>query len=84
MRRINARLDPDLEAKVEALRRRTGQSVTEIVRESLERYHASIIGGPERPFAIFQSSGLVACGSAPPDLSSSYKRELARSLAKKA
>jgi Ribbon-helix-helix protein, copG family len=78
--RINARLDADLARKVRALRDRTGQSTTEIVKTSLESYYRSIVRGVN-PAALL--SELIGCSSGPPDLSTTYKRRLTESLVRK-
>jgi hypothetical protein len=81
MTRINARLAPDLARKVEALRKRTGQSTTEIVKASLESYYVAVINQAESPAALL--ADLVGCASGPSDLARSYKGELTRSLLRK-
>jgi hypothetical protein len=78
--RINARLAPDLARKVEALRKRTGQSTTEIVKASLESYYVAVTRA-ESPAVLLAE--LVACASGPSDLSRSYKGELTKSLLRK-
>jgi Ribbon-helix-helix protein, copG family len=79
-RRINARLEPKLARKVDALRKQTGQSVTEIVKASLEAYFvaANRAGEPSELLADF-----IGCASGPGDLSRTYKTELAKSLTRK-
>ena len=79
-RRINARLDPDLARKIETLRRQTGQSMTEIVKASLESYYVEVTGA-RRPAELLAE--LIGSGVGPRDLSVTYKSELTRSLSKK-
>ena len=66
--------------KVEALRKQTGQSMTEIVKASLESYYVEVTGArhPAELLAEFVGSGV-----GPRDLSVTYKSELTRSLGKK-
>jgi predicted transcriptional regulator len=78
--RINARLSADLARKVEALRKRTGQSSTEIVKASLESYYAAVTR-EENPAALL--ADLIGCANGPADLSLSYKQELTKSLLRK-
>lgn len=82
--RINARLEPELQAKVDFLRRRTKLSTTEIIKLSIDQYYQSIKRGSEGGKKALVLHGFVGCGTAEPNLSTTYKRELARSLAKKA
>jgi len=79
-RRINARLDANLARKVDALRKWTGQSATDIVKASLESYYVTVTA-KERPAA--RLADFVGCASGPRTLSESYKEELARSLLRK-
>jgi len=78
--RINARLDADLARKVEALRKRTGKSTTEIVKASLESYYVSVTR-EANPAALL--ADLTGCAEGPRDLSESYKSELTSSLSRK-
>lgn len=78
--RINARLDADLARKVRALRDRTGQSTTEVVKTSLESYYQSIIRGVN-PAALLCE--LIGCSTGPTDLAATYKRRLTESMARK-
>jgi hypothetical protein len=75
--RINARLDAALARKVEALRKRTGQSTTEIVKASLETYCVAM-AEVRRPSVLL--ADLVGCARGPADLSRTYKQRLTRSL----
>ena len=76
-KRINARLDPGLARKVDALRKRTGQSTTDILKASLESYYIAVTRD-ERPAASL--ADFVGCGTGAPSLSENYKDELTRSL----
>jgi hypothetical protein len=78
--RINARLDADLARKVGVLRKRTGQSTTEIVKASLESYYVAMTR-EESPAALL--SEFIGCASGPADLSTSYKQQLTKSLLRK-
>ena len=77
--RLNARLEPELEQKLEYLRQRTGLSTSDVVRESTERYYEAVrtAGGSARE--ILEGSGFVASGTGPADLSERYKGHLTAS-----
>jgi hypothetical protein len=79
--RIHARLNPSLARRVETIRRRTGKSVSEIVKESLERYCESSAADASSPYADL--GDLIGCAEGPDDLSQTYKDELRRSLEQK-
>jgi hypothetical protein len=79
-RRINARLEPELARKVEALRKRTGQSTTDIVKASLEAYCITATRATKPAEGL---ADLVACATGPRTLSTDYKRDLTRSLVRK-
>lgn len=80
--RINARLSPSLSQKVGRVQRRTQATITEIVHAALEEYCASVES--EQPLlALLETSGFVACGEGPSDLSSNYKETLQRTLREK-
>ncbi len=78
--RINARLDEDQARKVAYLRERTGQSVTEVIREAIARYHAQVSEQRERPADVLLRTGFVGCGAADETLSRDYKHVLAESI----
>lgn len=81
--RINARLDDQLARRVDLVRKRKRRTVSQIVQESLARYCDQELGQPAEPLAVLESAGFVGCADGPADLSSDYKRELARSLRRK-
>lgn len=78
--RINARLDPALARRIDAVRRRTGKSVTQIVKESLERY-CDAVTDEASPYDELVE--LIACAEGPVDLSREYKEVLRLSLERK-
>lgn len=82
--RINARLEPELRAKVDFLRRRTKLGATEIIKLSIEQYYESVRRGPRAGKEVLSARGFIGCGEAEPTLSTTYKSVLATSLAKKA
>lgn len=81
--RINARLSPALERRVEAVQEKTGKSLTAVVTESLERYCDEALAEPADLRERLRRSGFVGGASGPADLSTSYKRSLSRSLRRK-
>jgi hypothetical protein len=79
-KRINARLDPALARKVEALRKRTGRSTTEILKASLESYYVAVTRESNGAALL---SDFIGCAEGATDLSETYKAELSKSLEKK-
>ena len=78
--RINARLDKKLADQVEALRRRTGKTLTQVIEESLQLYCQS-----QRTGEVADGlAGFIGCADGPEDLSVQYKAEFGRSLGRKA
>jgi hypothetical protein len=82
MLRINARLEAGLARRVSAAQARTGKSLTDIVKESLDSY-CDRLEAETTPLAALEAAGFVGSGSGARDLSSSYKQALSRSLARK-
>lgn len=81
--RLNARIDDDLAAKLEHLRRQTKQSVTEIVRASIEMYYERFRESGDVAYQVLDRAGFIGCGEGSPDLSTTYKEEFGESLAHK-
>jgi hypothetical protein len=81
--RINARLDAEVAEKLEALRRRTGRSTTEIICVALERLYESEIRGPTDAASILRKTGFIGSGTGSEDLSTDYKSILSKSLGQK-
>jgi len=79
--RLNARLDASRAGKVDALSRATGASVSRVIRDAIDHYHASIAGGGSGGLKALDK--LVGCARGPKDLSRSYKRILTESLSAK-
>ena len=82
-KRINARIDGDLDRKLNYLRGRTKQGTTAVVREAIERYHKAIAQVDGSPAEVLERNGLIGQFDGPSDLSLKYKGELRRSLVKK-
>jgi predicted transcriptional regulator len=82
--RINARLDAPLARKVSLVCKRTHRSVSQVVKESLTRFCDEQLREGGEPLALLKAAGFVGCADGPADLSSSYKKELTRSLGRKA
>jgi hypothetical protein len=81
--RINARLDEALARKVSLVCKRTHRSVSQIVKESLTRFCDEQLCEGGEPLALLKSAGFIGCADGPADLSSSYKKDLTRSLGRK-
>ena len=82
--RINARLDQALARKVGLVCKRSHRSLSQVVKESLTRYCDEELRDGGEPLAILSSAGFVGCANGPEELSSDYKKELTRSLGRKA
>jgi predicted transcriptional regulator len=78
--RINARLDDEHTRKVEYLRAATGRTLTEVVKDAIDHYHAEVAAGSGRASAVLARTGFIGCGEADADLSADYKRRLSDSL----
>ena len=82
--RINARLDEALARKVGLVQKRPRRSLSQVVQESLTRYCDEELSEGGEPLSILKSAGFVGCADGPEDLSSGYKKDLTRSLGRKA
>lgn len=80
--RINARLDDELAAKLEVIRRRTGQTLTAIVEAALEAYVARETTSDA--LKVFEANGFVGVSRGPADLARKAKKHLKASLEKRA
>ena len=80
---MNARFDPDLQRKVEYLRKRTGLGTSEILRASVERYYESIRKQGTMAREILEASGFVGGSEGPEDGSLNYKEEVAKYIGNK-
>ncbi len=78
--RLNARIPEGQYRDVEDLARRTGQTVSDVVREALARY---LTEHADRPHAARALEDLIGCAEGPEDLSDRYKDALTESLARK-
>lgn len=76
--RINARLDDNAADKLDYLQRKTGLSLSDVIRESIEHYYAEVRDRAERDAAALDALVGAFAGSddSPPDLSANYKRYL--------
>ena len=82
--RINARLDPELAAKVEEIRRQTGMTITEIVEAALVAWTAQGAASRARPARVFAAAGFIGSGTGPRHLARNAKSALGQSLKRKA
>ena len=74
--RINARLNHDLDEKVEFLRQKTGLSVTDLVKIALSQYYNRVVCEEQNPNEILLNSGFIGSGLSDENLSENYKSEL--------
>lgn len=82
--RINARLDEQLSQQLEELRRRTGQTITEIIEEALRAWTKEQLGKRPSAAEVFTATGFIGSGEGPPDLGRNSKKYLTQSLKRKA
>jgi predicted transcriptional regulator len=79
--RINARLDDEAQQQIDYLTAATGQSVSQVVREAVARYHAQTKaqqGGPRRLLAMIGQGD-----SGHTDTASTVKQVVAEAMAAK-
>ena len=81
--RINARLADDEARLLTELRARTGQTVSEVVREALRRYFRELFSEQARPRNVLVDAGFVGCAEADPDLSTAHEDSLREGLTEK-
>lgn len=81
--RLNARVDPQLADKLAQIRRMTGANTAQILRASVELYHASLASELQPAARILESTDYVGCATGDADLSATYKARLSRSLSRK-
>jgi hypothetical protein len=76
--RINARLDDSSAEQLGYLQQQTGQSLSDVVRESIERYYTEVRLRAEREAGALDDLVGAFAGTAdtPTDLSADYKRQL--------
>lgn len=80
-RRINARIEPSLARRVDAVGRRSGKTVSEIVKASLHNYCEEALRDSPAPFEALRE--FIGCATGPGNLSRNYKAELRKSLERK-
>lgn len=74
--RINARINPEEQDKLEALKILTGKSTSEVVREALTHYYELKQSKHKQKTALLSETGFIGVGSDLPELSEQYKRYL--------
>jgi Ribbon-helix-helix protein, copG family len=81
--RLNTRLPEELARKLEALKRATGQSTSNVVRIAIERYFTEICGSGRSARETIYRTSLVGCGGADADFSAAYKSRMGEGLTHK-
>jgi hypothetical protein len=74
--RINAWLDEGRSRKLAFLRKVTGRTLSEVLKNAIDTYYREIKREQTRARDILEKQGLVGCGEAGADLSSDYKSDL--------
>jgi predicted DNA-binding protein len=80
--RLNARIDDDLMRKIDTLREKTGGTVTDVVKTSIERYYEATVGEPSA-MEILERVAFIGCAAGPDDLARTYKARLSEALDRK-
>jgi len=80
---VNARLPIEDARKLTQLAKAEGRSVSDIVRVALQRYYADASAAGGSAAEIFRRNGFIGCADGGANLSTTYKRDLTRSLAAK-
>lgn len=78
--RINARLDDELVARLEEIRRQTGKTLTEIVETALREWTEKVARRTPTAAQAFESAGFVGSGEGDRHLARDAKTELKRTL----
>jgi hypothetical protein len=81
--RVNARIEPPLAKKLAYLKAKHGETTSAILKRAIEAYYEREAGGSSSPLELLERAGFVGCAAGPSNLSTSYKRELTKSLASK-
>jgi hypothetical protein len=82
--RINARLDPQTAAELDALVKAGGGTVTEVIKSAIHCFYRQQTERANPPaLDLFRAAGLIGCADGPADLSRRYKDHLGESLADK-
>ena len=76
--RINARLDEQAEKQLAFIRSTTRQSVTEVIKRSLDLYYQELKGQEGVGTRKLMQSDFIGCAEGPEDLSVDYKRYLSQ------
>jgi predicted DNA-binding protein len=80
--RLNARIEEDLMRKITALREKTGGTVTDVVKASVEHYYQAVAGEPTAQ-EVLERVGFIGSAVGPDDLARTYKARLGESLMRK-
>jgi hypothetical protein len=81
--RINARLSQSSSALLAAIRKATGDPVSEVIREAIRVYHEKLFSEKAPDLGLLEQCGFVACGAAAEELSTNYKDYLGEELEEK-
>ncbi len=82
--RVNARLDKDLAAAMEQVLRKTGKTISQVMKEALGLYLEAQKQKPQRTIDVLRAAGVVGTAKGgPKDLSINAKRYLTEDLGRK-
>lgn len=82
--RINARIDDELSRQLEELRRRSGQTLTQVIEAAIRAWTQDQLGKRPSAAEVFASTGFIGSGDGPRDLARNSKKYLSESLKRKA
>lgn len=83
LKRISARLRPEIAYKLTRIREETGSNMSEVICRAIELYFAESVSSRDRGWEALSEVGFVGCAEGDADLSTRYKDDLNRSLPKK-
>jgi predicted DNA-binding protein len=82
--RINARIDDELAARLDALSKRAGKSTSAIIKAALDAYYEQQTQASAKSSKrALQAAGFIGCAEGDRDLSTVYKDALTRGWSKK-
>ena len=81
--RINARIDDELSRQLDELRRRSGQTLTQIIEAAIRAWTREQLGKRPSAAQVFASTGFLGSGEGPRDLARNTKKHLTESLKRK-
>lgn len=84
-KKLNARITPEIDAKLRELVEATGSSMSAVVMKAIELfYRQGSVPSGRKPYDLARQSGIIGClKSGPGNLSSNYKEIVYQEIAKR-